>query len=97
VVIGSDKQPIELKDGKIRATYGHSFPVDLGLEPVQPPPQLYNGTARDLAQSILRVGLKPRDRQYVHLSSSVNEAVVGHGIHYDDRGGPFVSYREHFR
>ena len=74
VVIGSDKQPIELKDGKIRATYGHSFPVDLGLEPVQPPPQLYYGTARDLAQSILRVGLKPRDRQYVHLSSSVNEA-----------------------
>jgi putative RNA 2'-phosphotransferase len=76
VVIGSDKQRFELKDGKIRATYGHSFPVDLGLEPVQPPPQLYYGTARDLAQSILRTGLKPRDRQYVHLSSSVNEAIA---------------------
>ncbi len=52
VVIGSDKQRFELKDGKVRATYGHSFPVDLGLEPVEPPRQLYFGTARDLAQSI---------------------------------------------
>jgi putative RNA 2'-phosphotransferase len=76
VVIGSAKQRFELKDGKVRATYGHSFPVDLGLEPVEPPPQLYYGTARDLAQSILRIGLRPRDRQYVHLSSSVNEAVA---------------------
>jgi putative RNA 2'-phosphotransferase len=76
VVIGSDKQRFELKDGKVRATYGHSFPVDLGLEPVEPPPQLYYGTARDLARSILRIGLRPRDRQYVHLSSSANEALA---------------------
>jgi putative RNA 2'-phosphotransferase len=41
VVIGSDKQRFELKDSKVRATYGHSFPVDLGLEPVEPPRQLY--------------------------------------------------------
>ena len=69
------KQRFDLRDGKIRATYGHWFPVDIGLEPVQPPPQHY-GTARALAQSILRIGLKPRDRQYVHLSSSVNEAIA---------------------
>lgn len=76
VVTGSDKQRFELKEGKVRATYGHSFPVDLGLEPVEPPPQLYYGTARDLAQSILRTGLRPRDRQYVHLSSSATEAIA---------------------
>jgi putative RNA 2'-phosphotransferase len=76
VITGSDKQRFELKDGKVRATYGHSFPVDLGLEPVEPPGQLYYGTARDLAQSILRTGLRPRDRQYVHLSPSVNEAIT---------------------
>jgi putative RNA 2'-phosphotransferase len=76
VVIGSDKQRFELKDGRVRATYGHSVPVDLGLEPVEPPPQLYFGTARDLGQSILRIGLRPRGRQYVHLSSSVNEAIA---------------------
>jgi putative RNA 2'-phosphotransferase len=74
VIEGSDKKRFELKDGKIRATYGHSFPVDLGLEAVEPPAELYHGTARDLAHSILRYGLKPRDRQYVHLSASVQEA-----------------------
>jgi putative RNA 2'-phosphotransferase len=76
VVAGSEKQRFELKDGKVRATYGHSFPVDLGLKPAEPPSRLYYGTARDLAQSILRKGLRPRDRQYVHLSSSVTEAIA---------------------
>jgi len=74
VVIESEKKRFELRDDKIRATYGHSFPVDLGLEPVEPPDELYYGTARDLAQSILREGLKPRDRRYVHLSASLEEA-----------------------
>jgi putative RNA 2'-phosphotransferase len=76
IVTGSDKKRFELKEGKIRATYGHSFRVDLGLEPEEPPPELYYGTARDLAQSILRGGLKPRDRQYVHLSPLLDEAVA---------------------
>lgn len=76
VVTGSDKKRFELKDDKVRATYGHSFAVDLGLESVEPPPQLYLGTARDLAQSILRYGLKPRDRRYVHLSPSLEEALA---------------------
>jgi putative RNA 2'-phosphotransferase len=58
----------------VRATYGHSFPVDLGIEPVEPPAELYFGTARDLAQSILHKGLKPRDRQFVHLSASLEDA-----------------------
>ena len=74
VVTESEKKRFELSEDKVRATYGHSFPVDLGLEPVQPPAELYYGTARDLAQSILRDGLKPRDRQFVHLSASLEEA-----------------------
>ena len=74
MVESADKKRFELKEGKVRATYGHSFPVDLGLEAVEPPRELYHGTARDLAQSILRNGLKPRDRRYVHLSASLEEA-----------------------
>jgi putative RNA 2'-phosphotransferase len=75
VIENSDKKRFELREGKARATYGHSFPVDLGLETVEPPARLYHGTARDLAQSILREGLKPRGRQYVHLSLSLEEAI----------------------
>ncbi len=76
VVEGSDKKRFELKEGKVRATYGHSFPVELGLEGVEPPALLYHGAARDLAETILREGLKPRGRQYVHLSASVEEAAA---------------------
>jgi putative RNA 2'-phosphotransferase len=76
IVTGSDKQRFELNEGKVRATYGHSFPIDLGLEAADPPPELYHGSARDLAQAISRSGLKPRDRQYVHLSTSVEEALA---------------------
>ena len=76
VVLESKKKRFESRDGKVRATYGHSFPLELSNEAVEPPPILYFGTARDLAASILRNGLKPRDRQYVHLSDSFNEAVA---------------------
>jgi putative RNA 2'-phosphotransferase len=74
VVTDSQKKRFELQENKVRATYGHSFPVDLSEETMEPPDNLYYGTARDLAQSMLRNGLKPRDRQYVHLSGSVEEA-----------------------
>ena len=74
VVSGAEKKRFELEDGKVRATYGHSFPVDLGREAAQPPERLYYGAARDLAQSTLKNGLMPRDRQYVHLSVTAAEA-----------------------
>jgi len=74
VVTDSEKKRFELQEGKVRATYGHSFAIELGDQAVEPPPELYYGTARDLAQSMLRGGLKPRDRQYVHLSVSAEEA-----------------------
>jgi putative RNA 2'-phosphotransferase len=76
VVVGFDKKRFELRNDKVRATYGHSFPVDLGLETVEPPAELYLGTARDLAKSIAREGLKPRDRRYVHLSPSLEDALA---------------------
>jgi putative RNA 2'-phosphotransferase len=74
VVSGSEKKRFEFEDGKVRATYGHSFPVDLGEEAAEPPERLYYGAARDLAQSMLKNGLKPRDRQYTHLSVTAEEA-----------------------
>ncbi|HEX9786701.1 MAG TPA: RNA 2'-phosphotransferase [Candidatus Binatia bacterium] len=74
VVTDSEKKRFELQGNSVRATYGHSFPVDLGREAAAPPAKLYCGAARDLAASMLRHGLKPRDRQYVHLSLTAEEA-----------------------
>lgn len=74
LIEGAEKKRFELRGDKVRATYGHSFPVDLDATAAKPPAQLYYGAARDLAESLLRSGLKPRDRQYVHLSVSAQEA-----------------------
>lgn len=74
VISGAGKKRFELVDRKVRATYGHSFSVELGDAAEDAPAKLYYGAARDLAQSMLRGGLKPRDRQYVHLSVSAEEA-----------------------
>lgn len=76
VIAGSDKKRFEMREDKVRATYGHSFPVDIGVESIEPPARLYHGTARDLARTVLREGLKPRGRTYVHLSASLEEALM---------------------
>ncbi len=68
------KKRFEIRGDKVRATYGHSFPVDLGGSLAEPPAELYFAAARDLAKSMLHRGLEPRDRQYVHLSVTAEEA-----------------------
>jgi putative RNA 2'-phosphotransferase len=70
VVATSDKKRFSLSaDGlRIRAAQGHSVTVELGLSPQEPPSVLYHGTATRFLDSILSEGLKPQDRQHVHLS-----------------------------
>lgn len=80
IVDGTEKKRFEIVNGKIRARYGHSFQVDLGLDPTEPPEALYKGVApRDL-EGTLSNGLKPFDRQYVHLSYDADVAAqLGRG------------------
>ncbi len=60
---------------RIRANYGHSVPIRLALEPSRPPERLYHGTATRFLDSIMRQGLLPTGRQYVHLSLDVQTAL----------------------
>jgi len=71
VVASSDKQRFTFNDDKtkIRANQGHSIPVDLALEPTEPPKTLYHGTAVKNVDIIRDQGITRRNRQYVHLSS----------------------------
>ncbi len=70
VVEGSDKQRFTCDGaGRIRANHGHTVPVDLGIEPSEPPPILFHGTAMTSLASIMTAGLVPGLRQYVHLSA----------------------------
>ncbi len=59
---------------RIRASQGHSVPVELGLEPVTPPAVLYHGTGAGTAAAIERTGLQKMERHHVHLSADVATA-----------------------
>ncbi|MDZ7659040.1 RNA 2'-phosphotransferase [Fodinibius sp.] len=76
IMQNSSKQRfIVSSDGKyIRAGYGHSINVDLQLKPETPPQKLYHGTAHDNVASILADGIEARSRNFVHLSTTVDEA-----------------------
>lgn len=69
----------ERRGEAVRATYGHSVEVDLEYPEVDPDSPLYHGTSPRAWKSIREEGLKPMNRQYVHLSRSIEEARrVGH-------------------
>ena len=78
ILQGGDKKRFELNaDGAmIRATHGHSIPVDLGHDPAVPPESLYHGTVRENLESIRAGGLDAAGRTYVHLSASLEAATL---------------------
>jgi putative RNA 2'-phosphotransferase len=77
VVAHGDKRRFSFSsDGRrIRANYGHSIPVELGLRRVEPPEFLYHGTARRVLEIIRRDGLHARGRNFVHLSPDQETAM----------------------
>ena len=70
----SEKKRHEMKNGKIRAFYGHSVPIKILKEEKIPPDILYHGTARRFLESIRGNGLLPLSRQYIHLSQDIETA-----------------------
>ncbi len=75
----ANKQRYEIAGDKIRAIYGHSIAEKIQHTPETPPNLLYHGTSPDAAALILRDGLKPMARQYVHLSTDEKTAyLTGH-------------------
>ncbi len=84
----NSKQRFALDPSKtrIRANQGHSINVDLRLNPLEPPPILFHGTATRFVDSILRQGLRPGSRHHVHLSATRETAIAVGARH----GVPFV-------
>jgi putative RNA 2'-phosphotransferase len=76
IVETNDKKRYEFsQDGsKIRARQGHSIPVDVELQEMEPPEILYHGTGEKYVESIDKQGLLPKSRLYVHLSSDEDTA-----------------------
>ena len=75
-IVGNDpKGRYEIRGDKIRARYGHSFEVTLNHEEDRETKILYHGTPRRNLEWILREGLKPMKRQFVHLTTSKIEVL----------------------
>jgi putative RNA 2'-phosphotransferase len=77
VVESSDKRRFTISDDglRIRAAQGHSTgSVSITYVEKVPPEVLHHGTATRFIESIMREGLKPGERQYVHLSEDVQTA-----------------------
>ena len=90
VVRENDKSRYSFNEdhSKIRANQGHSIAVDLKLEARTPPDVLYHGTASRFLDAIMRDGLIPRERQYVHLSADIETAIDVGSRH----GKPVILY-----
>ncbi|MEH1826367.1 MAG: RNA 2'-phosphotransferase [Nostoc sp.] len=76
VVESSEKQrfSFDATGNLIRANQGHSVKVDLHLEGVVPPDELYHGTGHKSVESILQTGLSKMSRHHVHLSKDIETA-----------------------
>jgi putative RNA 2'-phosphotransferase len=75
-VARNDKQrfAFDATGTRIRASQGHSLPIDLGYVPERPPAELFHGTVERKLVAILADGLRPGNRHAVHLSSDVETA-----------------------
>ena len=85
-IVASDEKgryEVDEAGNMIRALYGHSRNVDLGLSAGVPPAVLYHGTATKYLEGILSYGICARSRQYVHLTTSRDVAMTTgarHGV-----------------
>ncbi len=73
-VEGGDRERYEVRDGRIRAWYGHSIDVDPG-PPGKPPEVLYLGVASPDAERALRFGLRGGRRRFLHLALTPEDAL----------------------
>jgi len=82
VAAAIDETRFESSDTHIRATYGHSVPVDIDCAPVAEQPRLFHATPIHAANAIFqsqRGGLRPMTRQWVHLSTDWKKALAAGG------------------
>ncbi len=71
---GTDPGRFEVRDGFVRARYGHSVTLGSPGEKRTPPDVLLHGTSAAAAATVLVTGLRPMNRAFVHLTSDPDYA-----------------------
>ena len=74
IVEKNHRKRFEIVGNKIQALYGHTLPIKLELEEDKVAKVLYHGTTPDAASKILKEGLRPMKRRWVHLSPTIEVA-----------------------
>jgi putative RNA 2'-phosphotransferase len=74
IVEKGDTKRFELVNGKVRALYGHTMPIRISFGEDKTTSVLYHGTTPAAAQKVLKLGLMPMKREWVHLSPTVQDA-----------------------
>jgi putative RNA 2'-phosphotransferase len=87
------RQRFEVRDDRVRATYGHSFSRPIFYPAVEPPDQLFVAMPPARVAEARQKGLRPQGRQYVHLSK-VREEALEIGRHHDPNASA-VTVRAH--
>jgi len=75
IIHESDKKRYEVVGDKIRALYGHTIDVNVNLEEDMEVTVLFHGTTPQAARKIMKTGLKPMRRKWVHLSPTKEIAI----------------------
>lgn len=70
----TDPGRFEVRDGLVRACYGHSIPLGSPGELRLPPDVLLHGTSAVTVTTVLATGLRPMNRAFVHLTSDPDYA-----------------------
>jgi putative RNA 2'-phosphotransferase len=70
-----ERRRFEIVGDKVRALYGHSIEVKFKLKEDNSVAVLYHGTTPESVPKILRNGLKPMKRRWIHLSSTKDIAI----------------------
>jgi len=74
----------QVSNDLIRATYGHSIPLELNLPTDHIPETLYYPTSKEETDIVLETGLKPSDRKMVHLSKTYQDALNAGKVRVED-------------
>jgi len=74
----------EVREDRIRATYGHTLEIDLDLPTENIPNRLYYPVTEEETAIVLEVGLRPSDRKKVHHSKTAEDARAAGSVRTPD-------------
>ena len=71
-------------ENEIRASYGHTIPVNMDDQPTEGvPDRLYYQTTEEELEFIRETGISPSDKSWIHLSLTPRQAYVSGMFHID--------------